>query len=98
MFGGDQSCRHGYVFGIAPGFELVLQQPLHREPAKLPGGEFFEAVVWRDQQQPGGRACAGQAHGDPRSQAAADHDNLRMIGVDLVEQAHGIAGNGFLGG
>ncbi|MNL61679.1 hypothetical protein D3C87_1856350 [compost metagenome] len=71
---------------------------MHRQPAELADCDFFQAVVRCDQYQFRRRAGAGQAHGDPRTQAAPNHRDLRVVGVNLVEQGHGIAGDGFFGG
>src|SRR5712671_6692519 len=82
---------------IAPGFELVLQQPAYGNIGKLFHRQLLKAVIRRHEDQPRHRPGAREAHRYAASQAPADNDDTRMLGVNLVVQSDRVRVQGFLG-
>jgi hypothetical protein len=98
VLGADQQRRRIDPRRVGARVELVAQQPAHGKDGKAPRGDVLEAVVRRDEDEPCHRPHAREVDGDAAAEAAADHEHVRVLGMDAVEQRQRVGEQGCLGG
>ncbi len=85
LLGGNEQGGGSHVGRVTPGFELIDEQPPHGEEGELVCGEVKQAVIGTDENEAFSRTDAREMNGDAAAQAAADHDDVRMVGMHAIE-------------